>query len=182
MKALQWILSVLVLAAWPLSASSAPPKETEAQQEQKLSIKPTDLSVIEVQGAQLYVSGALRVFLVEGELVDNPKVDAQGLYDKAKLCQAGQGCGRALTAKQRSDFYRMIEASSWSEASLTGRLAGVAYAGATTMVFTDGRASLTYATEQLFRPGALCQCPPPGGIPPRDEWLLNVVLRGWPAP
>lgn len=186
MKALQLVLSFLIVAALPLRAVSAAPEapkqepRQEPKQEQKLSIKPKDLSVIEVQGAKLYVSSALRVFLVDSPLVNNPKVDSQGLYDKAKQCVAGQGCGRALTTQERSAFYLMIEASSWSEASLAGRLAGLAYAGPTTMVFTDARTSLTDATSRLFVPGELCQCPPPGGIPPRNEWLLNVVLRGWP--
>jgi len=188
MKALQLILSFLVVAALPLGSSWAAPQgdapkqapKVEPAQEQKLAIKPKDLSVIEVQGAKLYVSSALRVFIVESPIVNNPKVDSQKLYDKAKQCVAGQGCGRVLTIQERSAFYLMIEASSWSEATLTGRLAGVATAGPTTMVFTDARVSLTDATSKLFLPGELCQCPPPGGIPPRDWWLLNVVLWGWP--
>lgn len=184
MKALQLVLSFFIVAASLLrSASAAPqaPKESP-QQEQKLSIKPKDLSVIEVQGAKLYVSSALRVFIVQSPLVNNPGVDSQGLYNKAKQCAAGQGCGRALTTSERNAFYLMIEASSWSEASLAGRLAGLAYAGPMTMVFTDARVGLPESTSRLFVPGELCQCPPPGGIPPRDEWLLNVVLRGWPQP
>jgi hypothetical protein len=183
MKALQLVLSLLVIAALPLRSASAGPEEPNQEapkQVQKLAIKPKDLSLIEVQGAKLYVSSSLRLFIVDNPLVGNPNVDSQALYNKAKQCVAGQGCGRVLTSLERSAVYGMVEASNWSEGTLVGRLVGLSVSSSTTMVFTDARASLTDATSQLFVAGRLCQCPPPGGIPPRDEWLLNVVLRGWP--
>lgn len=156
--------------------------------EQKMLVKPKALRVMEVAGAQLYVANALRVFIVAGPLADNPAVDTAGLYDLAKKCEAGQGCGQLLPTQQANSLYSLIEQLSWDELKLDNRLAAITYLNGYTLVFTDARGRMTSAVSQLFVRGGVCtpfnaigaqpQCPP-GPVPPRDEWVVNEVIRGF---
>lgn len=186
---------LVVVGMFASSAAGAGPTKPDPepalpspQAEQKMLVKPKALRVMEVAGAQLYVSNALRVFIVAGPLADNPAVDTAGLYDLAKRCVAGQGCGQLLTTQQANSLYSLIEQLTWDELKLDNRLAAITYLNGYTLVFTDARGSMTTAVSQLFVRGGVCtpfdaigaqpQCPP-GPLPPRLEWVVNEVLRGF---
>lgn len=186
---------LVVVGMFASSAAGAGPTKPDAeptlpspQAEQKMLVKPKALRVMEVAGAQLYVSNALRVFIVAGPLADNPAVDTGALYDLAKRCVAGQGCGQLLSTQQAYSLYSLIEQLSWDELKLDNRLAAITYLNGYTLVFTDARGSMTTAVSQLFVRGGVCtpftaigaqpQCPP-GPLPPRQEWVVNEVLRGF---
>lgn len=186
---------LVVVGMFASSAAGAGPTKPDPepalpspQAEQKLLVKPKALRVMEVAGAQLYVSNALRVFIVAGPLADNPAVDTAGLYDLAKRCVAGQGCGQLLTTQQANSLYSLIEQLTWDELKLDNRLAAITYLNGYTLVFTDARGSMTTAVGQLFARGGVCtpfdaigaqpQCPP-GPLPPRLEWVVNEVIRGF---
>lgn len=193
MKVVPSFLSLLLglmigLASGKASAQTAPDPEppTLPPYEQKLARKPKSISVIEVQGGQLYVSNVFRLLIVYGPLTDNPYVDRQSLYSKTKACLVGLGCGRTLTLSQATSLYAMIEQSYWEELKLDHRLAGDAQINGYSLVFTDTGGSALTMLSTVFQRGGLCtpfgggsyqpQCPP-GGIPPRLEWVLNEVLR-----
>lgn len=186
---------LVVVGMFASSAAGAGPTKPDPepalpspQAEQKMLVKPKALRVMEVAGAQLYVSNALRVFIVAGPLADNPAVDTAGLYDLAKRCVAGQGCGQLLTTQQANSLYSLIEQLTWDELKLDNRLAAITYLNGYTLVFTDARGSMTTAVGQLFARGGVCtpfdaigaqpQCPP-GPLPPRLEWVVNEVIRGF---
>lgn len=197
MRAGPSFLSAVLVAVGMFASSAAgagptkpdpEPALPSPQAEQKMLVKPKALRVMEVAGAQLYVSNALRVFIVAGPLADNPAVDTAGLYDLAKRCVAGQGCGQLLTTQQANSLYSLIEQLTWNELKLDNRLAAITYLNGYTLVFTDARGSMTTAVSQLFVRGGVCtpfnaigaqpQCPP-GPLPPRLEWVVNEVIRGF---
>lgn len=179
-------LSLLLLAGCPLKGGGTTPQPAP-----KLKMKPTNLTVIEVPGAQLVISERFRVFIVEddGALDKNTKVDRAALEAKAGECASGGSCGRKMSDKEVKAFYQSVEGATWARGHLAGAEAADAQVQASgaarIMLFAGAQQDLREVTRQVFLPGGYCdpggrggvqpQCPPPP-LPPRFPDLDSIAV------
>jgi hypothetical protein len=148
---------------------------------QRLSVKPTSLSVIHVKGAQLISSSAFTVFRLE-----NAEGDKSALREASKQCASAKICGAELPASKVATAYEDLERAPWSYAVLGNHLVAVSRTAGSTQVFVNP-AHVPEVGERISQDWlqglVLCdpiespvqpQCPPPP-LPPRDLFLEGIV-------